>query len=219
MSSSAVVISELHLYTQRLNNSAALCIEIGRFDRAIISLEKALQLLKLSKLQLHHRTNDNINNDNDKGKEVEEEDDAAFLLLSDKDCNDYCQCHQCSKDGCIIYSETTSPKISDAHYANNSSLSSLNTSDNSSRTNKKRRVSTMSSSTPTTYLIDQQQLHHKRSSCSSLHGYIYKHPIRITPKTILEGHTIDYSTMYCIITFNLALANHLPASCVSASAA
>ena len=157
MSSSAVVISELHLYTQRLNNSAALCIEIGRFDRAIISLEKALQLLKLSKLQLHHRTNDNINNDNDKGKEVE--DDAAFLLLSDKDCNDYCQCHQCSKDGCIIYSKTTSPKISDAHYANNSSLSSLNTSDNSSRTNKKRRVSTMSSSTSTTYLIDRQQLH------------------------------------------------------------
>ena len=204
MSSSAVVISELHLYTQRLNNSAALCIEIGRFDRAIISLEKALQLLKLSKLQLHHRTNDNINNYKDKGKEVEAEDDAAFLLL---------------KDGFIIYSETTSPKISDAHYANNSSLSSLNTSDNSSRTNKKRRVSTMSSSTPTTYLIDQQQLHHKRSSCSSLHGYIYKHPIRITPKTILEGHTMDYSTMYCIITFNLALANHLPASCVSASAA
>jgi hypothetical protein len=202
---------EVHFYTQRLNNSAALCIEVGCYDRAITSLEKALQLLKLSKLQSHHRANND--NDNDDDDDKREKDDEAFLLLSDEGGgDDYCQCHQCSMDGCIIYSETTDLKISDAHYANNSSLSPLNTSADS-RTNKKRRVSSMSSSTPTKCIIDQQQLQHNRSSRSSLHGYIYQRPIRVTPRTILEGHIMDYSTMYCIITFNLALANHLSTGC------
>ena len=246
------VQDEVYLYTQRLNNSAALCIEIGRYDRAISSLEKALQLLKLSvqhradrdttsssfssSLALQHRVND-------KGEEEEEEEEEdndeeeAFLLSSDEDV-DYCQCNQCSLDGCIIYSETTDPKISDA-YANISSLSPLNTSD--CRTNKKRRISSSSlsssplslsssplslslslslssslssSSSPTACLIDHHQ-HNRHYSRSD--GYIYQRPIRVTPQTILEGHIMDYSTMYRIITFNLALANHLSAS-ASASA-
>jgi hypothetical protein len=237
------VQDEVYLYTQRLNNSAALCIEIERYDRAISSLEKALQLLKLSvqhradrdttsssfssSLALQHRVNDKGGG----GEEEDNDEEEAFLLSSDEDV-DYCQCNQCSLDGCIIYSETTDPKISDAH-ANNSSLSPLNTSD--CRTNKKRRISSSLSSssssplslsssssssssstttTTTTSLIDQQQ--HNRHN-SRLYGYIYQRPIRVTPQTILEGHIMDYSTMYRIITFNLALANHLSAS-ASASA-
>lgn len=37
-------MNQCHLYAQKLNNSAALCIEIGHYDRAIISLTKALRL-------------------------------------------------------------------------------------------------------------------------------------------------------------------------------
>ncbi len=37
-------MNQCHLYAQKLNNSAALCIEIGQYDRAILSLTKALRL-------------------------------------------------------------------------------------------------------------------------------------------------------------------------------
>ena len=38
--------SRANLYAQELNNSAALCIEAGLFDRAIVSLKRALKLYK-----------------------------------------------------------------------------------------------------------------------------------------------------------------------------
>ena len=37
-------MNQCHLYAQKLNNSAALCIEIGQYDRAVLSLTKALRL-------------------------------------------------------------------------------------------------------------------------------------------------------------------------------
>jgi len=40
-------MSQCHLYAQKLNNSAALCIEIGHYDRAIFSLTKALRLSRV----------------------------------------------------------------------------------------------------------------------------------------------------------------------------
>ena len=41
---SSLSMNQCHLYAQKLNNSAALCIEIGQYDRAISSLAKALRL-------------------------------------------------------------------------------------------------------------------------------------------------------------------------------
>jgi len=41
---SSLSMNQCHLYAQKLNNSAALCIEIGHYDRAIFSLTKALRL-------------------------------------------------------------------------------------------------------------------------------------------------------------------------------
>jgi hypothetical protein len=41
----ALNLDDLNLYAQQLSNSAALCIEIGHYDRAISSLTKALHLL------------------------------------------------------------------------------------------------------------------------------------------------------------------------------
>jgi len=43
-STSSFPINRCHLYSQKLNNSAALCIEVGHYDRAIFSLTKALRL-------------------------------------------------------------------------------------------------------------------------------------------------------------------------------
>jgi len=40
---------QVNLYAQKLNNSAAFCIEIGQYDRATVSLAKALRLLDLHK--------------------------------------------------------------------------------------------------------------------------------------------------------------------------
>lgn len=44
MVNSTLSMNQCHLYAQKLNNSAALCIEIGHYDRAIFSLTKALRL-------------------------------------------------------------------------------------------------------------------------------------------------------------------------------
>mmetsp|Transcript_16934 Transcript_16934/g.34850 ORF Transcript_16934/g.34850 Transcript_16934/m.34850 type:complete len:185 (+) Transcript_16934:111-665(+) len=73
---SSLSMSECHRFAQKLNNSAALCIEIGHYDRAIFSLTKAL---RLSRQQ------------------------------SDESLVSGCACHQCSLDGCIAYSENSSP--------------------------------------------------------------------------------------------------------------
>lgn len=40
----SLTMGKCHLFAQKLNNSAALCIEIGHYDRAILSLTKALRL-------------------------------------------------------------------------------------------------------------------------------------------------------------------------------
>ena len=43
--SSSATCQLYHLYAQQLNNSAALCIEIGHYERAISSLKRALSLI------------------------------------------------------------------------------------------------------------------------------------------------------------------------------
>ena len=49
---------EANLYAQKLNNSAAFCIEVGQYNRAIGSLTKALKLLKLTSNENHHQIDD-----------------------------------------------------------------------------------------------------------------------------------------------------------------
>lgn len=51
-----------HLYAQQLNNSAALCIEIGHYERAISSLKRALLLVsKAEKVHRHFRKQSTFN--------------------------------------------------------------------------------------------------------------------------------------------------------------
>jgi len=60
----ALNLNNLNFYAQQLNNSAALCIEIGHYDRAISSLRKALQLLPKCTDTDNLEVTNNDNNDN-----------------------------------------------------------------------------------------------------------------------------------------------------------
>eukprot|EP00531_Pseudo-nitzschia_arenysensis_P018973 CAMPEP_0116128478 /NCGR_PEP_ID=MMETSP0329-20121206/7381_1 /TAXON_ID=697910 /ORGANISM="Pseudo-nitzschia arenysensis, Strain B593" /LENGTH=322 /DNA_ID=CAMNT_0003622619 /DNA_START=769 /DNA_END=1737 /DNA_ORIENTATION=- len=73
-------LGEANLYAQKLNNSAAFCIEIGQYDRAIKSLGKAL---KISAMAL----------DSNSSSDETTEDATCF-------------CINCSIEGCILYSES-----------------------------------------------------------------------------------------------------------------
>jgi len=72
-----------HLYAQKLNNSAASCIEIGQYDRAISSLSKALQL----------------------SEQQDEEEESNHGESSEEMMTTICSCYHCTVDGCIEYSE------------------------------------------------------------------------------------------------------------------
>eukprot|EP00751_Fragilariopsis_kerguelensis_P042505 CAMPEP_0171017670 /NCGR_PEP_ID=MMETSP0736-20130129/27630_1 /TAXON_ID=186038 /ORGANISM="Fragilariopsis kerguelensis, Strain L26-C5" /LENGTH=394 /DNA_ID=CAMNT_0011453669 /DNA_START=9 /DNA_END=1193 /DNA_ORIENTATION=+ len=74
-----------HLYAQKLNNSAASCLEVGQYDRAISSFSKALQLSEQQKQE--------------QGNEEGEEEMMTPM----------CACYHCSLDGCIEYSEQKNP--------------------------------------------------------------------------------------------------------------
>lgn len=63
-SQTALNLKNLNLYAQQLSNSAALCIEIGHYDRAISSLRKALQLLSKCTDTDNLEVTNNDNNDN-----------------------------------------------------------------------------------------------------------------------------------------------------------
>ena len=78
------LVAKSHMYAQQLNNSAALCIEIGYYDRAIVSLTKALRLWKL-----------------------EFSDDDTTDIMKMKRNNGICHCYHCSVDGCIYFSESS----------------------------------------------------------------------------------------------------------------
>ena len=238
-STATATASPSHLYAQQLNNSAALCIEIGYYGRAISSLQKALELNKTQ--------NSNTNNKN----------------------SEVCKCYQCTLDGCIEFSENTPSEATKAVSFISASSSSSNANANANtdnHANKKRKVCLLLSSPtnsskdafwkPPAYkyntqhkqrLQQQQQdrdnknsainenykenvspataapAHKNKNNARSSQevnaavedddqndedtgGYIYRRPIRVS----CEGHAMG-STLYLIVTFNLALAHHLHA--------
>lgn len=188
MSSSSFSTPSPHnVYAHRLNNSAALCIEIGHYDRAIGSLQRALKLCE-------RRVSESLSSNGD----------------TVAGC---CQCSECTLDGCIASSETSSLFFTSD--SNNSSIqlascnppipvaTAASTSDdatNSPRCTKRRRIqetaknsNCTSSTISTTPTITSQ-------------SYIYKTPIRVQR----QGHEMG-STFYMIVLFNLALARQLKA--------
>jgi hypothetical protein len=70
-----------HRLAQKLNNTAALCIETGQYDRGISCLVEALQLSDQQSVPPHYFWNDH-----------------SMVV---------CQCRHCSLDECIVFSERT----------------------------------------------------------------------------------------------------------------
>ena len=225
---------QCHLYAQKLNNRAALCIEIGHYDRAIASLAKALRL---------SAGNNHSNSDQHQRQHQHQEEEERQQQHQHRQPQPVCHCNYCSLDGCIAYSESISAteeltkqmakkNIKIASSKSSSTSTSTSSSTDGSSTTKSSFLSQHNKS----FLSQQkQQQQHKKNkekdndnnthdltsnnnnsllsndkiygSCDS---YIYRRPIRITSRTIQEGHNMG-STLFLIITFNLALAHHLSA--------
>uniref|UniRef100_A0A7S4AX52 Uncharacterized protein n=1 Tax=Pseudo-nitzschia australis TaxID=44445 RepID=A0A7S4AX52_9STRA len=118
--------SPSHLYAQQLNNSAALCLEVGQYSRAIKSLQKALELNRNNKKEWK-----------DRNEQV-------------------CKCYQCTLEACISYSENTPTECTTVTSINsflsvpndngiiNDSTNSTNTNTNNGSSNKRRKVCILS---------------------------------------------------------------------------
>jgi len=206
-SSIAAKASPSHLYAQQLNNSAALCIEIGHYSRAIISLQRALELNRSHKKGWK-----------DRGQEV-------------------CKCYKCTLDACIAFSENTPSEATAAF--NDCSNSSNNNNKNKKRRKvclSPKKDSAFwkppahsrqqqglpqdqdnidkENATPVRIYknVSRSSKSHSHQECqddnrgndSHSGGYIYRRPIRVS----CEGHAMG-TTLYLIVTFNLALAHHL----------
>jgi hypothetical protein len=200
-SSTDAKASPSHLYAQQLNNSAALCIEIGHFSRAILSLQKALELNRSHKKGWK-----------DRGQEV-------------------CKCNICTLDACIAFSENTpseattafngdsysnnnkkrrkvclSPKKDSAFWKPPAHLKQQRSLPQDHDNSDKENVTTVRTSIHKN--ISRSPRPQSHEECKDINsvsgGYIYRRPIRVS----CEGHAMG-STLYLIVTFNLALAHHL----------
>lgn len=190
------------LYAQKLNTNAVMCIEIGYYERAILSLQEAL---KFSQKQ------------------------------SDESLTQVCRCDGCMVDGGIDFSDDF--VSNENRYACRTSVPSRGTkgyddeasSDEEDDCRRKKKDSDDEYIASMTKSISQPRvkkvsLHNRNNNygegknaswsikdeyCDEeLHEHkdeeIYKRPIRVTR----EGHPIG-SSLFLIITFNLALAHHL----------
>ena len=202
--SSQIEPARLLHYARQLNNSAAMCIEVGKHKRAISSLQKGLKLLMMN--HNHHR------NQNDDSSSTER--------------SPCCDCYrdQCTLDACIAFSESESKahmfdcnnivSTSDTVGATSTTTTTTtNAAKNSSNGYKKRKVEPSNADSRKKRKID----------CTSS-GYVYRLPIRVPPQQNLldeQSNGMKSSTLILIIiAFNLAIAHHLQAiamGCASAN--
>lgn len=195
-SSSRLPENTLNVFAQRLNNSAALCIEVGQFDRAIVSLQRALELSK-----------------------------KIMTSTNDITTTDHQPCQAITLDGCIAFSEanslysniTKSSSKSDATtntcgltdivhsmVDTSSARSATNDrNDTTSRCNKRRRIQ-ISASEPS-ITVSPMDLVHYNSGHNDY--YVCTRPIRVPRRDQQMG-----SVLFLAILFNLALAHHLKAT-------
>jgi len=199
-----------HLYAQKLNNSAAKCIEVGLYDRAISSLSKALKLseqdeepeqeVKQREQESKQKYNQNNNDDDDdvimrdNASEVEQDcdDDSHFDYESDYESEDEEEEEEEEEEEmmhiCPCYYCTVDGCI---EYSEKNSF--LMTDD------------------AFCLIIDADSAIDSSDDSSS---FIYRRPIQVTPQSIQEEHNMG-STLCLIIAFNLALAYHLKAITVT----
>jgi len=113
-----------------------------------------------------------------------------------------CGCVDCSLDGCITYSESESNNTNVLNFCNQN------------KNNLKNNMMVVEAYDPEEEGGGSEQT---TTSSTSHMTSIYRRPIRIPPRSIAEGHNMG-STLFLIVTFNLALAHHLKAVSLLSSA-
>uniref|UniRef100_A0A7S4EII3 Uncharacterized protein n=1 Tax=Pseudo-nitzschia australis TaxID=44445 RepID=A0A7S4EII3_9STRA len=170
---------------QVLNNMAVRYIELGLYDKAAVLLAEALYSCPSQIV-------------------------SSRSSCSSKLRTDACSCPHCTLDRCIAYSEERATRAAakvrgTIRKSNGSSNSNIN------HTAKKQKVlQQQQQSLPTLF-----QEHHYgdvllEDETETKVDYIHRKPIYVPPPTIKEGHVMmGRTTLSLIITFNLALVNHL----------
>mmetsp|Transcript_23134 Transcript_23134/g.54697 ORF Transcript_23134/g.54697 Transcript_23134/m.54697 type:complete len:324 (+) Transcript_23134:130-1101(+) len=191
-SSSSLPKNALDVFAQRLNNSAALCIEVGEYDRAILSLQRALELSR------KHTSGTN--------GEMERE----CHRKGPQQCISLDSCISFSEVNCLYSNPTTTScskrklgtstcSITDVVHSMVDANSANDGSDVFRRGNKRRRIKVTSSE--------------RRFTASYNDYYVFTRPIRVPRRDQQVG-----SVLFLAILFNLALAHHLKATRMRTSA-
>eukprot|EP00536_Pseudo-nitzschia_multiseries_P012494 jgi/Psemu1/208843/e_gw1.481.21.1 len=161
--------SQGQLLAQRINNSAASCIEMGQYSKAIISLKKALEMNK---------------KDNNKK--------SSIWSYREKSC----KCYHCTLDGCITFSESNSSitSVQGSTISSRGGWTRKRRKILSSRTLARRTVfwrppRNESNRAATTKI--QEDLEQDDLDC----GYIYRQPIRVP----CEGHVMGSTIFLIIV--------------------
>lgn len=177
-------MNSLNILSQKLNNSAALCIEVGQYDRAIFSLQRALRLSEKHTSQMKSASSKPVTV-------------SSYTL-----------------DGCIAFSDANSlfsktggksPRATVREVNEASTSTSVVRNENN---NKRRKIevpekeSKLDSNT-----ADSNKSVANFEDTNSNNYYVFSRPIRV-PR---QGDEMG-SVLFLIILFNLALAHHLKAS-------
>lgn len=124
-------------------------------------------------------------------------------LHKDDEMEDTCLCHHCTMEGCVSYSEKIPTSV--GLLAGVSKTPSRSRMACSHRSKKERLVSPSSHSLFKSHFWKPEEDGDEK--CCSPSGSIYRRPIQVTPRSMMEGHNMG-STLFLIIVFNLALAHH-----------
>ena len=175
----------VYTWVQKMNNSAALCLQIRQYERAIKTLAKALQL---SRSYIEQLNNNNSNGD-------------------DQSQTPCCGCHLCSFDGCIHYSED--------HIRNCNIHRSLRTmdsrgsiSDNKREETIRKRFLQRRQERRNIHGIDSSHDSHKNNA------FLYHRLIQVPDISDHNCHEIQSKqivTLSVICIFNLAVVCHIRA--------
>jgi tetratricopeptide (TPR) repeat protein len=190
------------VFAQKLNNNAAMCIEMGYYDRAIQSLQKALKYSQsrtdegLSKLCTCKKCKadgcidfsadfeSNFTVDLDGGRRSRREYD---------DDEDASSCSSCSSDDEDNY--VRKREFNDAYVA------SLTKSISQPKVQKVYRDAKAAPGRNASWNLSDDFC---EDELNAPRDEIYKRPVRVTQ----EGHPMG-ATLFLVITFNLALTHHL----------
>lgn len=176
----------LNAFAQKLNNSAALCIEVGQYDRAIGSLQRALRLSEKQMGQMKNSPSQH-----------------SMSTCTLDGCIAF-------SDANSLFSGANGNRptasVSSVMEASCPSPSNVVRHEN----NKRRRIEITRKDTD----LDSDDMVsttvHKETSINDNNYYVFHRPIRV-PR---QGEEMG-SVLFLIILFNLALAHHLKATAMS----